>query len=270
MISRSRSPAPRTIAASRFGSKRSSPYLVLDHTYAEKAELRRGQVRDVAAAPSPAPSGRHLERPPLRRSSARSPPTTPRSTSKARRKWAAKTSPKSPTASPASKTASTCVYTYGVKRGRIDLHTFVDAASTQAAKLFGLFPRKGTIALGSDADLVVYDPDYRGKISQKTQQMNVDYNAFEGWELEGRPSARHRPRQSPSPRRPLRRPTRPRPIPRPKANPLLNPRPRGERRESPSRVRVCGCRLRTSGRVARPEPGTIRRMVDAGRGIAAR
>jgi dihydropyrimidinase len=80
------------------------------------------------------------------------------------------------------------VYTYGVKRGRIDLHTFVDACSTQAAKLFGLFPRKGTIALGSDADLVVYDPNYRGQISQKTQQMNVDYSAFEGWELEGRPS----------------------------------------------------------------------------------
>jgi dihydropyrimidinase len=79
-------------------------------------------------------------------------------------------------------------YTYGVKRGRIDLHTFVDACSTQAAKLFGLFPKKGTIALGSDADLVVYDPDYRGKISQETQQMAVDYSAFEGWDLEGRPS----------------------------------------------------------------------------------
>ena len=78
-------------------------------------------------------------------------------------------------------------YTYGVKRGRIDLHTLVDACSTQAAKLFGLFPRKGTIALGSDADLVVYDPDYRGKISQQTQLMNVDYSAFEGWPIEGRP-----------------------------------------------------------------------------------
>jgi dihydropyrimidinase len=54
--------------------------------------------------------------------------------------------------------------------------------------LFGLFPRKGTIALGSDADLVIYDPNYRGKISAKTQQMNVDYSAFEGWELEGRPT----------------------------------------------------------------------------------
>ncbi|MEO7297983.1 MAG: dihydropyrimidinase [Verrucomicrobiota bacterium] len=79
-------------------------------------------------------------------------------------------------------------YTYGVKRDRIDLHRFVDAASTQAAKLFGLFPRKGTIQPGSDADLVIYDPKYRGKISAKTHQMNLDYNAFEGMTIEGRPS----------------------------------------------------------------------------------
>jgi dihydropyrimidinase len=51
-----------------------------------------------------------------------------------------------------------------------------------------LFPRKGTIQPGSDADLVVYDPNYRGTISAKTQMMNVDYSAFEGWKLEGRPS----------------------------------------------------------------------------------
>jgi dihydropyrimidinase len=81
------------------------------------------------------------------------------------------------------------VYTYGVKRNRLDLQRFVDALSTQAAKIFGLFPRKGTIAVGSDADLVVYDPDYRGKISAKTQTMATDYSAYEGLEIEGRPSA---------------------------------------------------------------------------------
>ena len=81
------------------------------------------------------------------------------------------------------------LYTYGVKTGKIDLHTFVDVASTQAAKTFGLFPRKGTIQPGADADLVVYDPKYHGKISVKTQSMNVDYSAFEGWKIEGRPSA---------------------------------------------------------------------------------
>jgi dihydropyrimidinase len=80
------------------------------------------------------------------------------------------------------------LYTYGVKTGKIDLHTFVNVASTQVAKIFGLFPRKGTIQPGADADLVVYDPHYRGKISAKTQQMNVDYSAFEGWKIEGRPS----------------------------------------------------------------------------------
>jgi dihydropyrimidinase len=78
-------------------------------------------------------------------------------------------------------------FTYGVGRGRIDLHQFVNTASTQAAKLFGLFPRKGAIQPGSDADLVVYDPDYRGKISAQTHHMNIDYSAFEGREIEGRP-----------------------------------------------------------------------------------
>jgi len=80
------------------------------------------------------------------------------------------------------------LYTYGVKRGHLDLHRFVDAASTRAAKLFGLFPRKGAIAIGSDADLVIYDPDYRGAISAATQHSNCDYSGFEGMEIEGRPS----------------------------------------------------------------------------------
>jgi dihydropyrimidinase len=80
------------------------------------------------------------------------------------------------------------LYTYGVTAGKIDLHTFVNVASTQVAKTFDLFPRKGTIQPGADADLVVFDPGYRGKISVKAQHMNVDYSAFEGWKIEGRPS----------------------------------------------------------------------------------
>jgi dihydropyrimidinase len=80
------------------------------------------------------------------------------------------------------------LYTYGVRTGKIDLHTFVNVASTQVAKLFDLFPRKGAIQPGADADLVVFDPNYRGTISAKTQSMNVDYSAFEGWKLEGRAS----------------------------------------------------------------------------------
>jgi dihydropyrimidinase len=81
------------------------------------------------------------------------------------------------------------LYTYGVKRGALDIHRFVDAASTRPAKLFGLFPKKGTVAVGSDADLVIYDPSYKGVLSAKNQHTNNDYNAFEGMELDGRPSA---------------------------------------------------------------------------------
>lgn len=80
------------------------------------------------------------------------------------------------------------LYTCGVRSGRIDVHRFVDAASTRAAKIFGLFPKKGTIAVGSDADLVIYDPSYRGVLSARTQHINNDYNGFEGMQIEGRPS----------------------------------------------------------------------------------
>ncbi len=79
------------------------------------------------------------------------------------------------------------LYTYGVSRGNLDIHRFVDAASTQAAKVFGLYPRKGTAQVGSDADLVVYDPAYRGTLSTKAQRMNLDYNGFEGVEIDGKP-----------------------------------------------------------------------------------
>jgi dihydropyrimidinase len=80
------------------------------------------------------------------------------------------------------------LYTYGVKTGKIDLTTLVNIASTNAAKIFGLYPRKGTIQPGSDADLVIYDPEHRSKLSARSQSMNVDYSGFEGWPIEGRPS----------------------------------------------------------------------------------
>jgi dihydropyrimidinase len=78
------------------------------------------------------------------------------------------------------------LYTTGVKTGRLDLNRFVDCASTQAARLFGLYPRKGTIAIGSDADLVVYDPNHKSTLSARAHHMAVDYNPFEGMTIEGR------------------------------------------------------------------------------------
>ncbi len=78
------------------------------------------------------------------------------------------------------------LYTHGVATGRLDIQRFVEVASTKAAQLFGLYPRKGTIQLGADADLVIYDPAWTGTISAKTHHMNIDYNPFEGMAVQGR------------------------------------------------------------------------------------
>jgi dihydropyrimidinase len=59
--------------------------------------------------------------------------------------------------------------------------------ATAPAKIFGMYPRKGTIAVGSDADLLVYDPTRKRTISAKTHHMDVDYSLFEGWEVQGAP-----------------------------------------------------------------------------------
>lgn len=80
-------------------------------------------------------------------------------------------------------------YTYGVLEGRIDLNQFVDMTSTRAAKIFGLYPRKGSITIGADADLVVWDPEATGTISAKTHRHHVDYSIFEGFKVKGLPSA---------------------------------------------------------------------------------
>lgn len=78
------------------------------------------------------------------------------------------------------------IHTFGVLTGKIDLHTMVSACSTKAAQLFGLYPRKGAIAVGSDADLVVYDPNAKHTLSVDSSYSKVDYNAYEGWQLTGR------------------------------------------------------------------------------------
>jgi dihydropyrimidinase len=77
------------------------------------------------------------------------------------------------------------IYHHGVTKGRIDLNRFVELTSTAAAKIFGLFPRKGTIAVGSDADIVIFDPNREQTISAATHHMRVDYSAYEGWTVKG-------------------------------------------------------------------------------------
>ncbi|MFS1512719.1 dihydropyrimidinase [Chengkuizengella sp. SCS-71B] len=79
------------------------------------------------------------------------------------------------------------LFSEGVNKDRITLNQFVDIMSTRNAKLFGLFPLKGTIAVGSDADIVIFDPHVERVISAETHHMAVDYNAFEGMEITGEP-----------------------------------------------------------------------------------
>jgi dihydropyrimidinase len=79
------------------------------------------------------------------------------------------------------------LFSEGVAKGRISLNQFVDFTSTRAAKLFGLYPKKGTIAVGGDADIVIFDPKVERTISADTHHMAVDYNAFEGMKVTGQP-----------------------------------------------------------------------------------
>ncbi|MBW5467294.1 dihydropyrimidinase [Brevibacillus formosus] len=77
------------------------------------------------------------------------------------------------------------LFSEGVAKDKISLNQFVDMTSTKVAKLFGMFPQKGTIAVGSDADIVLFDPTVKRTISVETHHMNVDYNPFEGIVVNG-------------------------------------------------------------------------------------
>ncbi len=95
---------------------------------------------------------------------------------------------KIPNGAPGVENRMSLVYNGGVAGGRLSVNKFVELTSTAAAKLFGLFPKKGTIAVGSDADLVVFNPDRREVISVNnphTHHMRVDYNTYEGAEVQG-------------------------------------------------------------------------------------
>jgi dihydropyrimidinase len=95
---------------------------------------------------------------------------------------------KIPNGAPGIETRLTLVHDGGVRQKRITLNRFVELCSTTPAKMFGLFPRKGTIAVGSDADLVVFDPAAKTTLGVKTLHMRVDYNPYEGTIVEGSPS----------------------------------------------------------------------------------
>src|SRR5215831_7450503 len=93
---------------------------------------------------------------------------------------------KIPNGAPGIETRMHLVFDGGVRKGRISLNRFVELTSTSPAKIFGLFPKKGTIAPGSDADIVIFNPEKKHTLSATTHHMRVDYNPYEGREVTGK------------------------------------------------------------------------------------
>ncbi len=93
---------------------------------------------------------------------------------------------KIPNGHPAIEHRMELLYSEGVDKGKISLNKYVEVTSTNAAKIFGMFPEKGTIGIGADADIVIFDPKKKHKLSVKTHHMNVDYSGYEGWEVTGK------------------------------------------------------------------------------------
>ena len=95
---------------------------------------------------------------------------------------------KIPNGAPGLENRMSLIFNGGVVKGRMDLNRFVEVTSTAAAKAFGLFPKKGTIAVGTDADIVIFDPNRKETISVDnpcTHHMRVDYSAYECFEVQG-------------------------------------------------------------------------------------
>ena len=93
---------------------------------------------------------------------------------------------KIPNGHPAIEHRMELLWSEGVQKGRISANKYVEVTSTNPAKIFGMYPKKGCIAVGSDADLVVFDPHHQHKLSASTHHMNVDYSAYEGWAVTGK------------------------------------------------------------------------------------
>ncbi len=94
---------------------------------------------------------------------------------------------KCPNGAPGIETRVPLLFSEGVSKGRISINKFVEVISTNPAKIFGLYPRKGTIAVGSDADIVIIDPDKEVVLTKNILHENVDYTAYEGMKLKGYP-----------------------------------------------------------------------------------
>jgi dihydropyrimidinase len=93
---------------------------------------------------------------------------------------------KIPNGHPAIENRMELLFSEGVNKGKITLNKYVEVACTNAAKIFGMFPKKGTIAIGSDADIILFDANEKHTLSARTHHMNVDYSGYEGWQVTGK------------------------------------------------------------------------------------
>ena len=93
---------------------------------------------------------------------------------------------KIPNGHPAIEHRMELLFSEGVNKGKITLNKYVEVTSTNPAKIFGMFPKKGTIAIGSDADIIIFSPNQKHVVSASTHHMNTNYSAYEGWELTGK------------------------------------------------------------------------------------
>ncbi len=181
---------------------------------------------------------------------------------------------KIPNGIPAIEDRVNLLYTYGVSRGALDIHRFVDAASTRAAKTFGLFPRKGTVAVGSDGDLVVYDPTYRGNAERRQADHDRRLQRIRRHGDRRPPERRHGAREGRRPRWRLRRRPQARPhAPAAHASPLISPPdvliPEEEAilssRSEPTPVRRAAAKAEVRKRVHRPRAGRAGRRAGTAR-----
>ncbi|MFA7361737.1 MAG: dihydropyrimidinase [Candidatus Kapaibacterium sp.] len=93
---------------------------------------------------------------------------------------------KIPNGHPAIENRMELLFSEGVNKGKISLNKYVEVTSTNSAKIFGMFPRKGTIGIGADADIIIFNPNEEHALSAKSHHMNVDYSGYEGWKLKGK------------------------------------------------------------------------------------
>jgi len=93
---------------------------------------------------------------------------------------------KIPNGAPGIENRMELMFSEGVGKGRISVNRFVELNCTAPAKIFGMYPRKGTIAVGSDADIVIFDPKKQHTLSAETHHMRCDYSSYEGWQVTGK------------------------------------------------------------------------------------